>query len=458
MADSPALSARLIRLAVPVAIGRLGIVGMGVVDAMVVGQLAPRELAHQGLAWTVTGPAVHGGIGLLLGVQVLAARALGADQRQEAGGIWRRGLVISAASGLLVCALVTTAGSPLFIVFGIAPPLAERAAAVAAVLSISVPLHLMFIASTNFLEAQRLPVPGAMAMWAANGVNLVLNLALVPNWGAIGSAWATVLSRLFLAASMAGYILLIPSQRPLLARTAAPVRYGYLALLAVGGAAALSAMVESGAFAAMSVICGRIGNTAVATFVIATGSIVTLVYLLAQGFATAGAVLVSEAIGRGSDTEARRIGWTAIGLTALAMAICGVGCVAFAAAVARAFTSDAAIMASLTSVMVLVALLMTPDGGQGVADSLLRARGDNWFPTVVRLSAFVLVAPPLALWLAEGRAWGVAGVLEALLAASLLAYVTLLARLALKRSTVAAGELARRNRGHDEVRNRTGES
>ena len=428
-----ALSARLSRLAIPVAIGRLGIVGMGVVDALVVGQLAPRELAYQGLAWTVNGPAVHGGIGLLLGVQVLAARAVGANQPHEAGGIWRRGLVIAAATGLLVCTFVWTAGEPLFMLFGIATPLATHGAAVAAVLALSVPLHLMFIASTNFLEAQQRPMPGAVAMWLGNAVNAALNLAFVPSRGAIGSAWATVLSRLFLAISMAGYILIIPSQRPLLARSAAPVRQGYAALLAVGGAAALSAMVESAAFAAMGVLSGRIGDTAVATFVIATGSIVTLAYLLAQGYATAGAVLVSEAIGRGAGAEAGRVGWSAIGLTALAMAACGIGCVFFARGVSRAFTSDAAIIASLTSVMVLVALLMTPDGGQGVAESLLRARGDNWFPTIVRMSAFVVVAPPLAFWLGERQARGVAGVLEALLTASCLAYIALLVRLALHR-------------------------
>ena len=59
--------ARLLRLAAPVAVGRLGVVGMGVVDAVVVGQSAPGELAHQALGWTINGPALLGGIGLLFG-------------------------------------------------------------------------------------------------------------------------------------------------------------------------------------------------------------------------------------------------------------------------------------------------------------------------------------------------------------------------------------------------------
>ena len=91
---------RLIGLAVPVAIGRLGIVGMGLVDTVVVGQIAPHELAHQALGWTINGPALIGGIGLLLGVQVLAARVIGEGRREAAGAIWRRGLITAGAAGV----------------------------------------------------------------------------------------------------------------------------------------------------------------------------------------------------------------------------------------------------------------------------------------------------------------------------------------------------------------------
>jgi MATE family multidrug resistance protein len=355
--------ARLLRLAAPIAIGRLGVVGMGIADAVVVGQIAPAQLAHQALGWTINGPALLGGIGLLFGVQVLTARLVGARRAQETGAIWRRGLAIAATAGLLVCAVDWTLGALPLIALGVAPALARSSAAVAAVLAMSIPFHLAFMASTSFLEALQRPVPGAITMWAANGVNLALNLAFVPHWGAIGSAWATVLSRLFLAATIIVFILSAPSLRPLIGRGAAAKETGYGALLAIGVAAALSAIVEAGAFATMGVIAGRIDATSVAAFSIATGGLVTLVYLLAQGLSTAGVVLVSEAIGAGAWDEARRAGWRALALTLAAMAACGTGCAFFANYVARAFTSDPAIIAAFASNMGLVALLMVPDGG-----------------------------------------------------------------------------------------------
>ena len=42
-------------------------------------------------------------------------------------------------------------------------------------------------------------------------------------------------------------------------------------------------------------------------------------------------------------------------------------------------------------------------GRTGTAEAVLRARGVNWFPTAVRVAAFVVAAPPLTWWLA-GRA------------------------------------------------------
>jgi MATE family multidrug resistance protein len=82
----------LLRLAAPVALARLGIMGMAVADVMVVGQFKPEELPYQALANAPIGVLMVTGVGLLTGVQVLAAQALGAQTPREAGATWRRGL------------------------------------------------------------------------------------------------------------------------------------------------------------------------------------------------------------------------------------------------------------------------------------------------------------------------------------------------------------------------------
>ncbi len=83
-----------LRLAGPVALARLGIIGMALVDVVVVGQLAADELPHQALGWAPTAVFLVAAIGLLQGVQVLAARSLGEKKPQGAGVALRRGLVL----------------------------------------------------------------------------------------------------------------------------------------------------------------------------------------------------------------------------------------------------------------------------------------------------------------------------------------------------------------------------
>ncbi|MCR6643582.1 MAG: MATE family efflux transporter [Terricaulis sp.] len=88
-----------LRLAGPVALARLGIITMALVDVIAVGQLAPAELPHQALGWAPTAVFLVAGIGLLQGVQVLAARAMGEGAPQGAGMALRRGLIIAIADG-----------------------------------------------------------------------------------------------------------------------------------------------------------------------------------------------------------------------------------------------------------------------------------------------------------------------------------------------------------------------
>src|SRR3569832_330878 len=94
-----ALAGKLIRLALPIAAGRCGVVACGVVDMIAVGQMAPHQLAWQALGWALTGPVTIGGIALLFGVQMLAAHAVGQGEPEDAGEAWRKGLGIAAVAG-----------------------------------------------------------------------------------------------------------------------------------------------------------------------------------------------------------------------------------------------------------------------------------------------------------------------------------------------------------------------
>lgn len=412
---------------------------MGVADTVMVGQLAPHELPAQALGWAPTAVLLVGGIGLLMGVQVLTARAVGEGRPADAGAVWRRGLQLGLLVGLLAAAVTIMGAGPLLLAFGIEPALAERASAVAKVLALSLPLHLGFVACSYFLEGVQRPVAAMTVMWVANVLNIGLNAALIPHLGAEGSAWATVGARGLLFLALLGWIIFNPNFNLFAPRSRpAPGTPSYRAILAIGGAAAVSQIAEAGAFSAMTVIAGRIGPDTVAAYQIIL-NLLAVVFMLAMGVGAAGAVLVAEALGRGDPDRSRAAGWTAQGLNLAVMSGLALAFLAAAPQLGAAFTADPVLAAKVAGLVWLAALVLPPDGGQVVAASVLRARGDNWFPTASHIVSYVLVMPPLAFWLAEAFGRGVGGLLEAIFWASVLSVGLLIGRWA-----VLTGGIARK--------------
>ncbi|MCX7359299.1 MAG: MATE family efflux transporter [Alphaproteobacteria bacterium] len=428
MVSRTSFVAPLLRIAGPVALARLGIIGMALVDVIVVGQLAPDELPHQALGWAPTAVFLVGAIGLLQGVQVLAARSIGEGNRQGAGVALRRGLVLALIAGVLSAALMWLGGERLFTVFGIEEALAGPSTPVMQVLAFSIPLHLLYIAGTYFLEAIKKPGISTVVMWLANGVNLGLNLLWVPEHGAIGSAWATVGARVFLAGVLLICIYFVRDGVTFGVRKAKGANGpGYGALLGVGAAAAVSQAVEAGAFSAMTVVAGRIGADVVAAYQILL-NLMAFVFMVALGLAAATAVLVSEAIGRNASNDAARAGWTGIWLNVIGMLLCAVGILVFAHPIGRAYTADFELAALIASLMWVAALVLVPDGTQVVAASALRARSDNWFPTFSHILAYAVVMPVLGYWLAEHEGMGVSGLMFAIFWSSVISAAVLLVR------------------------------
>ncbi len=431
MSDAPR-TRRILRsmlaLAGPVALARLGVMGMGVVDTVAVGQLAPDELAWLALGWAPTGVLLVTGIGGLLGVQVLAARTVGQGRPEAAGTVWRRGMVLALLTGTAATLALVAGAEALMLAFGIDPELARGAAGVARILALSLPLHYAYVASALFAEAIARPLPGTVTIWLANVVNLAINLALVPTLGAEGSAWATVTGRAFMALALAAWVWRAPTCRDHGVRERHPEAPGYRAIGAVGAASALSQLAEAGAFSSMTMIAGRLGSEAVAAYQVLL-NVIAVVFMVSLGMAAATAVLTSRAVGSGDTDETRHVGRVALGANVAVNLAAALVLVACATPIAAAFTSDASLAAAIAALLPIAALVLLPDGAQVVVAHALRARGDNWFPTASHLAAYVAVMPPLAWWLTQTQASGVMGLMQAILAGSLLSISVLVVRM-----------------------------
>jgi MATE family multidrug resistance protein len=125
----------------------------------------------------------------------------------------------------------------------------------------------------------------------------------------------------------------------------------------------------------------------------------------------------------------RRAAAAALGVTAAFALVVSVAVWPLAGPIVRLYTGEARTIAIAAPALVLTCLMFLPDALQVVAAQSLRARGDVWLPTATHLTSYILIMAPLAWWLAIPRGRGVTGLVEAVILASLVSCLLLLARL-----------------------------
>jgi MATE family multidrug resistance protein len=416
----------LLRLSAPVIVARTGIMTMSIVDVTLLGRAGADQVAYMAIAGVAIGTMIVGSIGLMIGTMVEASHALGAGEERECGQVWRRSLPYAAAAGV-AGAVLCLFGEPLFRLTGQTPELAHGGARVLAVLGLCLPGTTLFVTTTFFLEAIKRPVPGMAVILAANLLNAFLNWVFVPGnlgsppLGAEGSALATAITRLVMAALLIGYVLVMPGherfavrERPRNAwRAGARARH-------MGYATGASYALEAAAFGSMSVFAGWLGVLDLAAWSIALNAM-SFVFMIAVGLGVGTAVRVSHARGRGDRHEMAAAGWVGLGATAVAMGLASLGFLVFAAPLARLFTDDPALLALVAATLVMGAWVMVVDGGQGMMLSAVRATGDTWVPTAMHFASYFGVMIPLAWALAFPLRLGTTGLFLAILAASIVA-------------------------------------
>jgi MATE family multidrug resistance protein len=424
----------LLRLSAPVVLSRLGIMAMGLTDVIVVGRYSSAEMAYQTLGWAPTGVVLTTSIGLLSGIQVMSSQAIGEGRASDTGAILRRGLVYALWVGLASCVLLAGLGGWLMHAIGLSAELADGATPVLQLLALSLPPILVADAGIFWLEAHGRAVPGMLALWGANIVNLWLNLWLVPGHsgfpvaGAVASSWATFGARMALLAFVAALILAWPKARSYgVLRPAPRDRKAAADMRRIGYGSALSNFVESAAFSGMSIYAGWLGAVAVATWAVVL-NVAAIIFMVPLGLGTATAVLVGRSYGARDFAGVRRAAvlglWVTLGVS---LGICLV--VAFGAQIiAGTYTLDPVVRGAVTAALLLSSLFLMADALQVVAAQSLRARGDVWVPTWTHSFSYVGVMLPLGYALAFGLDMGVAGIIWSVIVASLFAAGLLLSR------------------------------
>jgi MATE family multidrug resistance protein len=405
----------MISLALPVVLGELGWMAMGVVDTMMVGRVGAEALAGMSVGRAVFFGVGLFGIGLLLGMDTLVAQAFGRGDVADCRASLLQGLYLAAILTPPVVGMLW-AVRPLFAWWGIDHGIVELAVPYLEAVSWSVLPILVYTAFRRYLQAVNLVRPVMLALVSANVINALGDWVLVfgklgfPALGAAGAGWTTGLASgymaLFLIVAFGlhlrrdGGALRLPWRGPDMHRLRR--------LVALGLPAATQIVLEYGVFGLATLLAGRLDAVSLAAHQIAlTAASVT--FMVPLGISSAAAVRVGHAVGRGDGAGAGRAGWTALLLGSGFMLLAAVVFVLFPAAIARIFTVDARVVAMGVTLLYVAAVFQLFDGLQVVATGALRGSGDTRSPMVMNLVGHWLVGLPVGAWLCFGQEWGVGG-------------------------------------------------
>jgi len=422
--------ARTLRLAGPVMASRAGLLIMTAVDTIMCGRIGADQLAHYGIALPPHLAFMLIGVGLMMGVVVLTAQADGAGRAHECGRIWRLGLINALVAGTLF-GLLLLPGERILLLLGQDPAIAAGGGDTLVMFALGIPPILLYTATTLFLEGIGRSLPGMVVMAAANLVNFALNYVLMFGafaMGAPGAALGTSLTRWFMFAALAGYVLVM----------AARDHYGVLGrmgahwhlerkLVRLGWPMAVSFGLEHGAFFAAATFAGWLGTTALAAYQIVLNTI-ALLYMLAIGLATATAVRVGNAIGRRDRVGLARAGWTGLGIAVLLMLGLMPVITAASPLIAAIYTDDPAVAAIAVPGLVIASRVLVADASQGILTGALRGAADIWAALAIQFTSFWLICIPLAYALAHPLGYGVHGLLWGLFGGLAVAAILLVGR------------------------------
>lgn len=403
----------------PVTIVQVGLMAMGAVDTLMVGRVSAVDLAAVAIGnLYFFGIAVFG-MGILFALDPVISQAVGAEDWEGAargvqrGGLLALGLSVFAMLMLLPAgALLTIARQPVEVV-----PLA---AGYARGLIAGVFPFYAFGVLRQSLQAMGRLRSIVVTVLVANLVNVGLNWLFVfgnggfPALGAVGSAWATSLSRWFMLLSLLALAwlrlrpLLWPPRRAAL-RPAPLVRF-----LRVGAPIGAQQWLEYGVFGAAGLLMGLMGTVAVASHQVAL-QLAALTFMVPVGVAQATSVVVGQAVGRSDQAAARRSVGAGLATATLFMTLTAILFLTTPELLARLFTSDPDVVAVVAILLPIAGAFQIGDGLQVAGAGALRGVGDTRVPMLINLVGFWFIGLPISAWLGfrmdvgpRGVWWGLA--------------------------------------------------
>ena len=400
-----------LRLAAPLVLTQLAMIGINTTDIVMMGWLGPDALAAGALGMNIYMPLYLFGMGIATVVAPMAAQALGARDFRGVRRTVRQGFWLTLLFGAIFTAIIFY-GRHVLLATGQDPAISLLAEDYLQAVAWALIPSLWFVVLRCFVTAHSRPRSVLAIMLLAVAVNAVSNYGLMfgnfglPRWELMGAGITSSVVSLLSFLALLGYVQWDRrfKRYAVMGRFWRPDWGRFVELFRVGVPIGLTIVAEAGLFSAAAFLMGIISTEALAAHAIAL-QCAAVAFMVPLGLGQAAVVRVGLAAGARDRNGVGRAGWAALiagllfmGVSALTFWFAGgwlVGLFLDAAA-----PENTAVIELAVAFLVIAALFQLVDGGQVIGVHVLRGLKDTTVP----------------MWLAIGGYWAVGFVASIVLA------------------------------------------
>ncbi|MGC3940315.1 MATE family efflux transporter [Roseobacter sp. EG26] len=404
----------IVHLTIPIVIGLVAGLLMGIIDTMMVSPLGGSTLAAAGLATSAFIFVNSAVIGFVSVMGVKVAQAVGSDSKTSAGGAIAASMILTfcLASFSTVVMLIST---PL--ISDLAPnrDILVLLESYWITLSFAAVPHVFLAAMRGFYSAIDRPWIGVLFTLLGVLLNIPLNWVFIHGWagfdgmGLVGAGVASFLAKLAAVAALALHWKVARSMRSY--RSLGRFRLATLsAQFKEAFPVAVGSVGEGGAYAVAGLLMSQLGTIAIAAHQI-VHSVGVIFYMVPIGLMIAVSIRTGKAFGAHDMPRLRMIWasstWLAFGWSLFVFLFVLVSRRTLSEGLAP--SADVARLASL--LFGAMALVHLADCFQSTALGILRGLSDNAIPNTISVVAYWMLAIPLAWGLGVHLGLGAFGVL-----------------------------------------------
>lgn len=406
----------IIKLGVPIVIGQLGIVVVGLADNVMVGQYAVPDLAAASFVNSVFNIPILFGMGFSYGLTPLVGQFFGRNERFKIGSLLRNSLLVNLFMGVLMTLIMAVVwlnvdkmGQPEELLPLIRPYFLLHLASL-----IFVMLFNSFKQFADGITDTKTPM---YIMISANLLNIVGNYILiygklgVPPLGVVGAGISTLISRILMFVAFA--ILFYRSihyRRYLVGYKRSSYNLPEIkSLNKMGWMVGFQMGVETGLFSITGIMIGWLGSVELAAHQVVV-TISTLGFMIYYGVGAAISVIVSNYYGRGNITEAKRTTMAGFHLILCLAVIASAIFLLSRNHIGYLFTDSPEVVSIVSTLIFTLLLYQFGDALQITYANSLRGIGDVVPMAVISFVGYFIVALPVCYICGFVLGGGIAGV------------------------------------------------